>query len=176
MHADSQSRALRRFAAAALIGAFAHAAAFAGPVKIEGVLVPKADTRLDFADGSKRFLLAVQREGKVDGTGPLAGATMLEWGLHEVNPATGANANGYLVFTASNGDLAYAKYTLRAIPVPTGDGKIRFLANGQWEAAGGTGTLKSLRGGGTLQMEMPSPKERRWILQGDLVAADQKQD
>lgn len=143
--------------------------ALAAPMKIEAVIAPKADARLDFADGSKRYLLAAQREGKTAGTGPLAGATMLEWGFHDVNPAAGANVNGYLVFTAVDGDVAYLKYQFRAIPVAGPDGKTRFLANGFWETAGGTGKLKALRGAGTIQI---NPAERRWLLEGDLVSVD----
>jgi len=151
------------------VGAFAAAAALAAPMKIEAVIAPKADSRMDFADGSKRFLVAAQREGKVTGSGPLAGATMLEWGMHDVNPATGANANGYLVFTTAEGDVAYIKYQFRGVPVPGADGKPRFLANGNWETAGGTGKLKGLRGAGALQF---IAAERRFVLDGDLVAAD----
>jgi hypothetical protein len=154
---------------AAAVGAFAAAAALAAPMKIEAVIAPKGDSRMDFADGSKRFLVATQREGKATGSGPLAGATMLEWGMHDVNPATGANANGYLVFTTAEGDVAYIKYQFRGVPVPGADGKPRFLANGNWETAGGTGKLKGLRGAGALQF---IAAERRFVLDGDLVAAD----
>jgi len=138
-------------------------------MKVEAVIAPKADSRMDFADGSKRFVVATQREGKATGSGPLAGSTMLEWGMHEVNPATGANANGYLVFTTAAGDVAYIKYQFRGVPVPGADGKTRFLANGNWEAAGGTGKLKGLRGAGALEF---IPSERRFVLEGDLVAAE----
>ena len=162
------SSLLRRLVTATALSALA-AAATAAPVKIEGVLNPKADTRLDLADGSKRYLLAAQREGKAIGSGPLAGTTMLEWGLHDVNPAVGANANGYLVFTAADGDIAYLKYQFRGVPVPGADGKPRFIANGMWETAGGTGKFKGLRGAGSLHFE---PRERRWTLEGDMVATD----
>jgi hypothetical protein len=64
-------------------------------------------------------------------------------GLHDVHPAVGAHANGYLVFTAADGDIAYLKYQFRGLPVPGPDGKPRFLANGFWETAGGTGKLKA---------------------------------
>jgi hypothetical protein len=137
-------------------------------MKIEAVIVPKTESKLEFADGSKRYLLATQREGKAAGSGPLAGATMLEWGVHDVDPATGAHANGYLVFTTANGDIAYLKYQFRAVRVTGPDGSPRFLANGFWETAGGTGKLEGLRGGGTVRYE---PKERRWMLDGDLVSA-----
>ena len=157
-----------RFVAAATFIAFA-ATVQAAPMKIEAIIAPKADSRLDFADGSKRYLLAAQREGKTAGTGPLAGATMLEWGFHDVNPASGANVNGYLVLTAADGDIAYLKYQFRAVPVTGPDGKTRFLANGFWETAGGTGKLKGLRGAGTLNV---NPAERRWTLEGDVVSSD----
>ena len=125
----------------------------AAPMKIEAVIAPKTESKLEFADGSKRYLLATQREGKTSGTGPLAGATMLEWGVHDVDPSTGANASGYLVFTAANGDVAYLKYQFRGVPVPGPDGKPRFVANGFWETAGGTGKLKGLRGIGVVALQ-----------------------
>ena len=141
--------------------------ALAAPMRIEAVIIPKADSKLEFQDGSRRYLLAAHREGNAAGNGPLAGASVLEWGLHDVNPAAGAEANGYLIFTTANGDKAYLKYRFRAVRVPGPDGKPRFLANGFWETAGGTGTLKDVQGGGTVRID---PKERRWILEGDLVA------
>ena len=97
---------------------------------------------------------------------------MLEWGVHDVQPGAGANANGYLVFTAPDGDLAYVKYQFRALFLKTAEGKPRLLANGVWETAGGTGKFKGLRGAGTLQITAPSPKERHWVLTGDLTSAD----
>jgi hypothetical protein len=172
MNAQTQAPLFRRLVAAAALCALANGAALAGPMKIEAVITPKTESKLEFADGSKRFLLATQREGKATGNGPLAGATMLEWGVHDVNPAAGANANGYLVFTTADGDIAYLKYQFRAIPVPGPDGKLRFAANGFWETAGGTGKLKGLRGAGTLHINAPSPKERQWILDGELASMD----
>jgi hypothetical protein len=169
MNARKQAARITRLTVAAAVGACVAAGALAAPMKIEAVIAPKADSRMDFADGSKRFLVATQREGKATGSGPLAGATMLEWGMHDVNPATGANANGYLVFTTAEGDVAYIKYQFRGVPVPGADGKPRFLANGNWETAGGTGKLKGLHGAGALQF---IPAERRFVLDGDLVAAD----
>lgn len=160
---------ITRLMAATAVGSLATAGALAAPMKVEAVISPKADSRLDFADGSKRFVVAAQREGKATGSGPLAGATMLEWGMHDVNPVTGANANGYLIFTTADGDVAYIKYQFRGVPVPGPDGKPRFVANGNWETAGGTGKLKGLRGAGALHF---IATERRFVLDGDLVAAD----
>jgi hypothetical protein len=161
--------AVHQFAVAAALCALATSATLAAPMKIEAVITPKTESKLEFADGSKRYLLATQREGKTSGTGPLAGATMLEWGVHDVDPSTGAHANGYLVFTAANGDIAYLKYQFRGVPVPGADGKPRFVANGFWETAGGTGKLKGLRGIGSVHF---NPRERHWTLEGDLATAD----
>jgi hypothetical protein len=152
-------------ASAALCGT----AAVAAPVRVEAVISPKTESKLEFADGSKRYLLATQREGKSAGSGPLAGATMLEWGMHEVAPGIGANGNGYLVFTTAEGDIAYLKYQFRATPVAGPGGKPRNLINGFWEVAGSTGKLRGLRGAGTAHVNVVSPKERHWILEGDLV-------
>lgn len=172
MNSQNGAAFYRRLAAAAAVCALANGAALAAPMELNAVLTPKAESKLEFADGTKRYLLATQREGKASGNGPLAGATMLEWGVHDVNPAAGANANGYLVFTTADGDIAYLKYQFRALFLPASEGKRRLLANGFWEAVGGTGKLKGLRGAGTLQITAPSPKERQWTLAGDLVSTD----
>lgn len=138
-------------------------------IKIESVISVKAESKLEFADGSKRYVVAIQREGKASGNGPLAGATMLEWGMHEVTPGIGANGNGYLVFTTPEGEAAYLKYQFRALPVAGPGGKPQNLINGFWEVAGSSGNLKGLRGAGTLNVKVVSPKERHWVLDGDLV-------
>ena len=169
MRRKSAIPVLRELVAAAALCVTAITSVEAAPVKLEAVILPKAESKLEFADGSKRYLLATQREGKTVGNGPLAGATMLEWGMHEVTPGSGANANGYLVFTTADGDIAYLKYQFRMIQVPGPDGKPRYLVNGNWEVAGGTGKLRSLRGAGTVQVKVISPKERQWILEGDLI-------
>lgn len=160
---------LHRTVALALLGTLAGGAAVAAPMTIEAAITPKADARLDFADGSKRFVIAAQRVGKATGTGPLAGTTMTEWGMHDVNPASGGHATGYLIFTSGDGDIAYLKYQFRAVPVPGPDGKPRFVANGYWETAGGTGKLAGLRGVGALSFD---PKDRRFSLTGELASAD----
>ena len=169
MNQSPCTRPLPRLAAAVAFCSLMSATALAAPMKIDAVVTPKADSKLEFGDGSNRFVIATQREGKAAGNGPLAGATMLEWGMHDVDPATGANANGYLIFTTTAGDVAYLKFQFRAVPVPGPDGKPRFVANGIWEAAGGTGKLKGLRGIGTVDF---NPKERRWTLEGDLASSD----
>lgn len=158
---------LQQTTIAAALCATISGAALASPMQIEAVVSPKPnEPKLEFADGSRRYIVAVQREGKATGSGPLAGATMLEWGVHDVNPASGANANGYLVFTGTGGDVAYLKYQFRGVPVPGADGKPRFMANGVWETTGGTGKFKTLRGTGSVQFV---PQERRWVLAGEIV-------
>jgi hypothetical protein len=173
MNSRNEAALYRRWAVAAAFCALANGAAVASPIELDAVLVPKAESKLEFADGTKRYLLATQREGKANGNGPLAGATVLEWGVHDVNPAAGASASGYLVFTTADGDIAYLKYQFRALFLPASEGKRRLLVNGFWEAVGGTGKLKGLRGAGTLRITAPSPKERRWALAGDLVSIEE---
>src|SRR5688500_17264532 len=98
-------------------------AAAAAPIKVEAVLVPKEQIRLDFAEGSKQFVLMSKREGKAAGSGPLVGASVTEYGLHDIVPGASGNANGYLVFTAPEGDIAYVKWLVRAVFVAGPGGK-----------------------------------------------------
>lgn len=141
----------------------------ADPIKIEAVLSHKEGLRLDFADGSKRYLAMVRREGKATGQGPLVGATATEWGMHEVTPGVGIDAHGYLVFTMPDGDVVYLKEQSRATTVSGPDGKPRNLLNGSWEVVGASGKLKGLQGAGTLRINAVSPTERQWILEGEMV-------
>lgn len=76
---------------------------FAAPMKIEAVLTPKEQIRLDFVDGSKHFVLMVKREGKAIGQGPLGGTEVTEYGQHDIVPGVGGDPSGYLVFTAAEG-------------------------------------------------------------------------
>jgi hypothetical protein len=160
--------AMRRLAAVAALGLSVAAPVAAAPVTLDAVITSISESKLEFADGSKRYLLATQWEGKATGSGPLAGATMLEWGQHDVAPGVGANGAGYLVFTAADGDIAYLKYQFRMLVVPGAEGKPNPLINGHWEVAGGTGKFKGLRGAGTVHVKVVSPKVRHWLLQGDL--------
>jgi hypothetical protein len=168
MKSKAARNTLSRIALAATLVATLAAPAAAAPVKLEALITPKAESRLEFADGSKRYLLATQREGRATGTGPLAGASMLEWGMHDVTPGSGSFGSGYLVFTTADGDIAYLKYQFRMVVVTGAEGKPRPLINGSWEVVGGTGKLQSLRGAGTVHVKVVSPKERHWILEGDL--------
>ncbi len=132
---------------------------------------PKEQIQLDFADGSKHFVLMVKREGKATEEGLLAGAAVTEYGRHGITPGSGVDAIGYLQFTMPGGDLAYIKWLVRGVIVPGPDGKPMLLDNGVWEAVNGTGKLNGLKGAGTLHIKPVSPTDRKFILDGDLVPA-----
>jgi hypothetical protein len=148
-------------------------AAVAAPMKVEAVLVPKEQIRLDFAEGSKQFVLMSKREGKANGSGPLAGTAVTEYGLHDIVPGTSGNANGYLVFAAPDGDIAYVKWLVRAVFVSGPGGKPALLDNGVWEVVGGTGKFKGFKGAGRLNIKPVSPADRNYILEGELVSPSQ---
>lgn len=145
---------------------------FAAPMKIEAVLTPREQIRLDFADGSEHFVLMVKREGKAAGQGPLAGTAVTEYGRHDIVPGVGGDPSGYLVFKATEGDVAYVKWSMRAIFLPGPDGKPELVDNGVWEVVGGTGKFKGLKGTGMLHIHRVSPTDRNFILEGNLVPAD----
>jgi hypothetical protein len=145
------------------------AVAMAADFGLKAVMAPKEQMRLDFADGSKHFLLMVRREGKAAGTGPRAGASVTEYGYHDIVPGDSGDPRGYLVFAVPNGDLAYVKWQVRAVFVPGDDGKPKLLDNGFWEIAGATGQLKGLKGAGTLHIRAVSPSDREFELTGELV-------
>lgn len=145
------------------------ATAMAENIAVKAVMTPKEQLRLDFADESKHFLLMVRREGKAAGTGPLAGASVTEYGYHDIVPGDSGDPRGYLVFAQPNGDFAYVKWQVRAVFVPGTDGKPKLLDNGFWEVAGATGQLKGLKGAGTLHIRAVSSSDREFELSGELV-------
>jgi len=140
--------------------------AHAASVQFAALIAPKADVTLAFEDGSKHLFRLVQREGKTTG-GPLDGTTMLEFGTHELTPV-GAEGRGYLVFTRESGDIAYLRFHWVAQGVASADGDLTPRLAGQWEVTGGTGRFASLRGVGTVRIEMPSSSERNWVFEGDM--------
>lgn len=141
----------------------------AEPVRFEAVLAQKEAIRLDFADASKRFFLMVRREGKSQGQGPLASATVQEYGAHDVVPGVGGEPRGYLEFATTDGSKAYLKWTIQAVFVPGPEGKPKLLDNGVWQVVGGTGQLDKLKGAGTFRLQFPSPTDRRFVMEGELV-------
>lgn len=141
--------------------------ATAADLNIKAVMVPKEQIRLDFADGSRHFVVAVRREGRAEGNGALAGAEVTEHGWHDIVPGVGGDPRGYLVFAASKEDVAYIKWQVRAVFVPGADGKPKLLDNGFWEIVGGTGKFKGLKGAGTLHIKAVSPTDREFSLTGE---------
>ncbi len=143
----------------------------AAPVKVDAVMTPKEQIRLDFVDGSKHFVLMVRREGKAAGEGALNGASVTEYGVHDITPGIGGDPRGYLVFTMEDGAVAYVKWQVRAVFVPGPEGKPMLLDNGFWEVTGGTGKFSKMSGAGILHIKSVSPTDRRFTLEGDLVLA-----
>ncbi len=143
----------------------------AAEMKIEAVLSPKQQMKLDFADGSKHFVLLVRREGVATGTGPLAGASVTEYGMHDIIRGVGGDPRGYLEITGTNRDKAYIKWQVRAVFVPGPNKKPKLLDNGFWELVGGTGSFKGMKGAGTLHIKPASKTDRRFILSGEIVPA-----
>lgn len=141
----------------------------AEPVKFQAVVAQKEAIRLDFGDASKRFFLLVRREGKTEGEGPLAGATVQEYGVHDVVPGVGGEPHGYLEFAAADGSKAYVKWQIQAVFVPGPDGKPKLLDNDVWQVVGGAGKLEKLKGAGTFRLQFPGPTDRRFVMEGELV-------
>lgn len=156
-------------AAACVCVAAAAGAAFAEETKVEAVMTPREQIRLDFEDGSQHFVLMVRREGRATGQGPLAGAAVTEYGMHDVVPGVTGEPRGYLVFSRPDGAKAYVKWQVSAVFVPGPDGKPRLLDNGVWQVVGATGSFKGLKGAGTLHIKPASPTDRRFVLEGELV-------
>jgi len=143
--------------------------ATAADLDIKAVMVPKDQIRLDFVDGTRHFVVAVRREGRSEGSGPLAGAAVTEHGWHDIVPGVGGDPRGYLVFSASKDDIAYVKWQVRAVFVPGPEGKPKLLDNGFWELVGGTGKFKGLKGAGTLHIKAVSPTDREFSLTGEVA-------
>jgi hypothetical protein len=141
----------------------------AEPVKFDALLAQKEAIRLDFADASKRFFLMVRREGKSEGQGPLAGATVQEFGVHEVVPGIGGEPRGYLEFITPDGSKAYLKWVIHAVFMPGPEGKPKLLSSGFWQVSGGTGKLEKLKGAGRLSLQFPGPTDRRFVMEGELA-------
>ena len=151
---------------------FAALAVQAEEVAFQAVMVPQEQMRMEFEDGSGRFVLMVRREGSAEGTGPLAGAAVTEHGWHDIHPGQDGDPRGYLTFDAGDG-LANVQWRVRAVFVSGSEGGMRLLDNGYWEVVGATGSLEGLQGAGTLHIKpAPAPAaapDRLFQLDGDLV-------
>ncbi len=75
------------------------------------------------------------------------------------------------MFATPDGDEAYVKWQIQANFVPGEDGKPKLLDNGVWQVAGGSGHFKGLKGAGIVHIKAVSPTDRRFTLDGDLVAS-----
>lgn len=143
----------------------------AEPMRIEALMTPKEQMRLDFADGSKHFVLLVRREGVAEGSGPLARAAVREFGMHDITPGVGGEPRGYLELSTGAGNVAYLKWQVLAVFVPGSDGKPQLLDNGVWQVVGGAGSFAGLSGAGTLHIKAAGPSDRHFILEGELVSS-----
>lgn len=144
-------------------------AASAEALRVEAVMAPKQQMRLDFEDGSRHFVLLVRREGAAKGSGPLAGADVVEYGMHDLVPGVGGEPRGYLKFTAPSGDIAYVKWLVKAAVIKGPTGKPKLIDHGVWELAGGTGKFKGMRGLGTMEIKPASKTDRLFILEGEIA-------
>lgn len=148
--------------------------AIAAPINMEIAPSPKEQIRLDFADASKHFVLMVRREGTAKGQRAVGRNGGRGYGRHDIIPGVGGEPSGHLVFTATASDIAYVKWLVHAVFVPSADGKTMLLDNGIWEVAGGTRKFNRLQGAGTMRIKSVSPTDRNFILEGDLfVMADE---
>ena len=143
--------------------------AMAEPLNVQATMVPKEQIKLDFKDGSGHFVLMVRREGTATGTGLLNEASIVEFGRHDIIPGVSGDPSGYLVATKGEGNVAYIKWTVRAIFLPGKNGKPELNDNGFWEVVSGTGSFKGLKGAGTLHIKSASPTDRIFILDGNLA-------
>lgn len=158
---------MRLLTAAALL---APVLGHAEPVKVEAVLSPTDQIRMDFKDGSKHFVLMVRREGSATGEGAFDGATVVEHGWHDVDPPQGGDPRGYLEITTPEGDIAYLKWSIRAVFM-AGAEKPELLDFGVWELVSGTGQFEGMRGLGTLVLKPVSETERSFLLEGEIRPA-----
>jgi hypothetical protein len=145
--------------------------AMADPLNVQAIMVPKEQIRLDFKDGSGHFVLMVRREGNASGTGLLEGAQIVEFGRHDIVPGVSGDPSGYLVAIKGDGNVAYIKWTVRAIFLLGKDGKPELNDNGFWEVVSGIGSFKGLKGAGTLHIKSANPTDRIFTLEGNLISA-----
>lgn len=165
---------LRKLAAFVFCSAaLAAGTAMASPLSVKATMVPKEQIKLDFKDGSGHFVLMVKREGTAAGSGLLDGAQIVEYGRHDIVPGVAGDPSGYLVATKGEGNVAYIKWTVRAVFLPGKDGKPEIHDNGFWEVVSGIGSFKGLKGAGTLHIKSANATDRIFLLDGEMVAAPQ---
>jgi hypothetical protein len=164
--------AIRGLAAgAALAAAVATTPTMAEEIAVDAALFPKEQIELPFQDTSRRSVRLTHREGRAAGTGPLAGATVAEYGFHDLAPGVGGEALGYLVFAVADG-IAYVKWHVRGTFVKGEGGAPALVNSGFWEIVGGTGRFAALKGAGAIHIRLVGPKERRYVLTGRIAPRD----
>lgn len=132
--------------------------------------LPNEYTKLEFADGSNRYVALVRRSGRVVSGGMFRGAMVEEWGFHEVTlgPQANGRGTGYLVITRGPDNALYLKTQLRQLTLPTKTDEQSSVFNGLWEVSGATGMYRGLQGTGTLRINRLSEFERQWLLDGEI--------
>ena len=141
--------------------------AVAEPVKIDALVTERSNSRIEFADGSKRYVALIQREGQARSPGLLGGAKVVEFGMHDITPGVSSDTIFYHAFTMTNGDHAYIKSTFRGVTVQGPDGKPKNILNGLWEVVSSSGGLKGLKGTGVVHIKPVSKDEREFSFEGD---------
>jgi hypothetical protein len=141
----------------------------AEPVSIQAVMSPREQIRADLPTGRPHFVLFVKREGKATGAGFLAGAELIEYGMHDIRPGIDGSPRGYLIAKLPSGDQAVIQWEVQATFVPGPDGKPRLLDNGVWRFIGGTGALATVKGAGVLHIRAVSEHDREFRLEGEAV-------
>lgn len=154
--------ALAIAAAATLVGS----SAVAEPVSVEAVLEPQEQMKFELADGSNHFVLAAQRAGTFEGSGAFSGASVTEFGWHDVDPPYSGDPQGYLQLTTPDGDVAVLHWTVQAVFLESEDGPELFN-NGMWKLVSGTGQFQGKSGVGSLILE-PAGGPTKFILEGEV--------
>jgi hypothetical protein len=109
----------------------------------------------------------------VTSKGLLAGATVLDWGLHEVPTGTDPNGGGpgYLLFTLPSGVQLTMRLQMHLQYIPQAKGAPQPFIFGLWEIVGASGSLRQLQGSDVIRVERPSADERLWVLEGEVGRA-----
>lgn len=142
--------------------------AWADPVQVEATLETTDSIRQDFQDGSNHFILLVRREGTAEGEGAFAGADVVEYGYHDVDPPRRGDPQGYLEVTTPEGDVAYLNFDVQATFLGGGE-KPQLMNRGVWELVSGNGKFADMRGLGTVVIT--PGEETKFTLNGELAPA-----
>ena len=131
-------------------------------------MTPTDKIKMGFADGSKHFVLMVRREGETTGSGPFAGAKMVEHGWHDINPPVSGAPHGYLEVAAAGGHIAYLKWSLQ-VDFGKNGGKMAIMNRGVWQLVSGTGQFAGQSGVGTLEIRQAPEGRRVFVLTGEVL-------